>query len=343
MRDAGSDVASSSDEPGAEPDAEQPASKQNVLVTGATGTIGRQLVHVLYHDERIHRILAVARDPEPYYFHDCERHRFQYKQVDILKTRELNNLFLSETFRQAEVDTVIHLAFLNRPAERRTLSTHQLNVEGTKNLLDRCLEVGHVRKFVFQSSDCVYKVRAANPILIDEEADLNFDPDASQYVKDRVDADMICRAQLGNEHMRIVILRPSSIIGRNVHSHWNALLENHYLIFKVLGYDPMICPTHANDVLRALQHVVHKHVHGVFNISGIDVAPLSVFIRLCNAHAVPLPAFLVEIVNRVQLALRLTQYDYSALPECLLYHTLLDTTRAKTVLGFTSQYHIKFG
>jgi UDP-glucose 4-epimerase len=312
-----------------------------VLLTGATGTIGRQLCHALYHDERVERVFATARDGEPYYFREYDRQRFVYKQVDILKSREVNNLFLSEAFRQAEIDCVVHLAFANRPHAGD--GTHSLNVEGTKHLLDRCIETGHIKKFVFQSSDSVYKIRPWNPILLDEEADLNFSHEASQYVRDRVDADMICRAQLGNTSCKVVVVRPASIVGRNVHSHWNALLDNHWVIFKVLGYDPMIAPTHSNDVIRALKLAIQKDVAGVFNIAGIDVAPLSVFIRLAGAYAVPLPAAALRWVNGVQRTLGLTQYNFAAFPEALRYHCLLDTTRAREVLGFTPQYHIKFG
>lgn len=315
--------------------------KHNVLVTGATGTIGRQLCHALYHDDRVNRVFAISRDAEPYYFHDYDRNRFTYKQVDILKSREVNNLFLSETFRQAEIDVVVHLAFVHKPRTREE-ATHTLNVEGTKNFLDRCIESGQIRKFIFRSSEMVYKLRAHTPMLLDEEADLNFDPDASQYVRDRVDADMICRAQLANPNTKIIVLRPSSIIGRNIHSHWNAYLENHYLIFKLLGFDPIICPTHTNDVLRALQLAISKDVAGVFNISGLDTAPLSTFIRLTGAYSIPLPGPALRAVNAIQLALRLTNYDYGSFPETLRYHCLLDTTRAREVLGFVPQYHIKF-
>jgi nucleoside-diphosphate-sugar epimerase len=315
--------------------------RQNVLVTGATGVLGRQLCQALYYDDRVECIIATARDPEPYYFADLDRSRFVYKQLDILKPRELNNLFLSADFQSARIDTVVHLAFVNR-WRGSGAAMHALNVEGTKNLVDRCAESGAIRKFVFRSSDAVYKLRSTTPILIDEEGDLNFDPRASQYVRDRVDSDMICRAKIGTTDMRIVVLRPSSIIGRNIHSHWNTLLENHWVIFTSLGYDPMICPTHTNDMIRALSHVIHHEAAGVFNVSGIDTGPLSTFVRLAGAWQVPLPEPLLRRVNLLQQRLRLTSYDHRALPEALRYHCLLDTTRAREVLGFVPQYHVKF-
>src|SRR5687768_14805524 len=128
---------------------------RSILITGATGTIGRQLCQALYHDERIEHVFATARDPDPYYFRDYDRNKFAYRHVDILKSREMNNLFMSEAFQKARVDTVVHLAFANRPTSTRLDgATHSLNVEGTKHLLDRCIETG-IAKFVFQSSDSV--------------------------------------------------------------------------------------------------------------------------------------------------------------------------------------------
>jgi hypothetical protein len=72
-------------------------------------------------------------------------------------------------------------------------------------------------------------------------------------------------------------------------------------------------------------------------------APLSTFIHLAGAYAVPLPPFALRAVNRVQRAFRLSQYDYASFPEAITYHCLLDTTRAREVMEYSPQYHIKFG
>jgi hypothetical protein len=47
--------------------------------------------------------------------------------------------------------------------------------------------------------------------MLDENADLNFDPNADQWIKDRVDADMICLRTWTTVYVNIVILRMSNI------------------------------------------------------------------------------------------------------------------------------------
>jgi UDP-glucose 4-epimerase len=314
--------------------------KKSVLITGATGIIGRQLVHQLYHDNRVSHIFGVAIDDEPYYFRNYDQNRFLYRPVNILKRRQLNNLFLSEAFKRTEIDTVVHMAFMDRP-EEPDISTHTLNVEGTKNLLTRCIEHGSIDQFIFQSSYSVYKVRPGNPILLDEEADLNFDPHASQWVQDRVDADMICRSMMDNGTMRILVLRTGPIIGRNIRTGLNRLLESH-VIYRLVGFDPMVNPIHVHDVLRALKHSIFRDVQGVFNIAGLDVAPLSEFIRMTGTPCVPLPWFLLKQLNWLQRKLGLTQYNCMDFPDSLRYSVMLDTRRAREELDFKPINHIKF-
>ena len=121
-----------------------PASaKRNVLITGATGVIGRQLAEQLYYDDPgVRKVLAVAlEERRPYYFEEYDSKRFAYRSLNILRPRDLTNLFLSRRFREGEIDTVVHLAYMDRlshaPRER-----HVLNVEGTRQLLKRCAESG---------------------------------------------------------------------------------------------------------------------------------------------------------------------------------------------------------
>jgi UDP-glucose 4-epimerase len=315
--------------------------KKNILITGATSTIGRQVVQQFYFDKNVGVVIGVAKEDKPYYFNDLNPTRFIYKNMNILKTRELNNLFLSQMFKEANINTVVHLAFINR-LDKADISTHVLNVDGTKNLIDRCLETGNMTKFVFKSSDAVYKLKHSNPVLLDENADLNFDPDADPWVKDRVDADMICRSKMDNKKMGIVILRTSNIIGRNVHSQLNSYFDSK-VVFKLLGFNPMINLVHSRDVIRAMQMAIHKNVRGVFNIAGTETAPISKFVELNGGIVISMPSFMLAGINKVQRALRMTDYYYSVDKDRMKYSCLLDTSKAREVLGFSPKNRIKFG
>ncbi len=317
--------------------------KKNVLITGVTGTVGSRLAEALYYDKNVGMIIGVALGAKPYYFNQFDTSRFRYKNLNILKQRDLTNLFLAGDFKEARINTVVHLAFLNRivSGSKEKKSFNALNVEGTRNLLEKCIESGSVTKFIFKSSDVVYKIRPHNPIYLDENADLNFDTDVDPWIKDRVDADMICQSKLDNRKVNIVILRFSNIIGRMVSSQMNAFFDSP-INFRALGFNPLINLIHMEDVIQAIQLAIQKNVKGVFNIAGADTAPISTFAEINRSRMVSLPEPLLKPSNALLRRLGLTRYYYSVDADRLKYSVLLDTRKAQKMLGFRPRSHVYF-
>lgn len=317
--------------------------KKNVLITGVTGTVGSRLAESLYYDKNVGVIIGVALGAKPYYFNQFDTNRFRYKNLNILKQRDLTNLFLAGDFKEAKINTVVHLAFLNQVVSgfREKKSFNTLNVEGTRDLLDKCIESGSVTKFIFKSSDVVYKIRPHNPIYLDENADLNFDTDVDPWIKDRVDADMICQSKLDNKKVNIVILRFSNIIGRMVSSQMNAFFDSP-LNFRALGFNPLINLIHMEDVIEAIRLAIKKNVKGIFNIGGADTAPISTFAEINRSRMLPLPASTLSPLNRMLRMLGLTRYYYSVDADRLKYSVLLDTKKARAQLGFRPRSHVYF-
>jgi UDP-glucose 4-epimerase len=316
--------------------------KKNVLITGVTGTLGSRLAEALYYDKNVGIILGAARGAKPYYFNQFDTKRFIYKNMNILKSRDLTNLFLAADFKDAEINTVVHLAFFNRVSKSKEKgSFHSLNVEGTSNLLDKCIESGSVNKFIFKSSDVVYKIRPHNPIYLDENADLNFDTDVDPWIKDRVDADMICQSKMDSKGIGIVILRFSNIIGRMVSSQLNAYFDSP-LVLKALGFNPLINLIHMEDVVAAIQLAIHRNVKGIFNIAGADTAPISTFAEINRSRMYSLPEPMLGPVNTVMRKLGMTQYYYSVDKDRLKYSVLLDTRKATKMLDFKPRSHVYF-
>ena len=317
--------------------------KKNVLITGVTGTVGSRLAEALYYDKNVGVIFGAARGAKPYYFNQFDTKRFVYKNMNILRKRDLTNLFLASDFKEANIDTVVHLAFFSRVSKKtkRRDSYHDLNVEGTQNLLEKCIESGSVKKFIFKSSDVVYKIRPHNPIYLDENADLNFDPEADPWIKDRVDADMICQSKLDSKGVNIVILRCSNIIGRMISSQLNAYFDSP-LTFRAMGFNPLINLIHMEDVVLATQLAIHKKVKGIFNIAGADTAPISTFAEINGSRMHSLPSGMLGPVNAVMRKLGMTKYYYSVDEDRLKYSVLLDTKKAERLLGFEPRSHVYF-
>jgi UDP-glucose 4-epimerase len=313
-----------------------------VLITGVTRTIGRQLADELYYDERVERILGTALGQErPYYFRNFDPARFAYRHLDLNRARSLTDLFHSRSFREAEINTVVHLAFKGDPASYGG-GAHQLNIAGTKRFLQQCLDCPSVTQFVYLSSASVYKMGPFLDVLVREEDDLNFEPNAHPILKDAVGAEMLCHAQADHERCNIAVLRPSGVIGRNVNSELNHLFES-ALCFLPLGYDPMINPVHSLDVIRALKLAMFQEVRGIFNLAGPDAGPLSAFLDLSRSRARAVPVSLLGPLYRMARRLGLSRYNYELNPMRLRFPLVLDGSRAQRELGFVPRHHVKFG
>ena len=315
-----------------------------VLVTGPGTAIGRALVRYLYYDPAIRYIWAIGLEPRPYFFDQYDPGRFRYSRVDITRLRELKNLFYSSEFKDIEFDAVCHLAIRNRPDEKRPEMAHKLNVQGTRNILDFSLEAPTIREFIFRSSHAVYRADPMNPVFLDEQADLNFAPDADRWVRDRVDAELLCRAKMDDPRLKIVVLRFSNLVGRGVHQYMNAYI-NSPVPLRPAGFNPMVNLLHVRDAVRAIElALARQDVAGVFNIVGKETGPLSEICRLNGHPARSVPAgLMLRALYRIQRRLRMTDFYYEADPNRLIYPILMDGRRAKDVLGYEPQTHVELG
>jgi hypothetical protein len=128
-----------------------------VAVTGPTGTFGSGLMPLLQDDDRIARVIGIARRP----FDPAERgwSKMTYRRGDV---RDL------DTLREAfdGVDVVVHLAFLiTGNASRET--TQSINVDGTLNVFRAAADVG-AQRFVYASSVAAYGFGTDIPEPIDD-------------------------------------------------------------------------------------------------------------------------------------------------------------------------------
>src|SRR3954466_10863579 len=109
-----------------------------VAVTGPTGTFGFGLMPLLQADDRIARIVGIARRP----FDPAEHGwtKMEYRQGDVRDPAALEQAF-------AGADVVVHLAFMiTGNAARQTIRA--INVDGTMNAFRAAAQAGAAR-FVY--------------------------------------------------------------------------------------------------------------------------------------------------------------------------------------------------
>ena len=126
--------------------------REVVLITGANGEIGHGLIKTLGIEKKSKILALDLRTPDASLESYCDR----FIQGDIL-----DKMLLGRLMAEYEITTIYHLAsILSTKAEYNPETAHEINVEGTMNLLRLGVEIsqwqGYPVKFIYPSSIAVY-------------------------------------------------------------------------------------------------------------------------------------------------------------------------------------------
>ena len=137
-------------------------SKSIILITGANGEMGHGLISELYKNNHDN---IVALDINKI---DNSIKKYCFKNItgNILDSNLINQLN-----REYKIDTIYHLAaVLSTKAEKNPQLAHNVNVNGTLNMLELALKQGEIKKkqikFFFPSSIAIYGLNDINQKLL---------------------------------------------------------------------------------------------------------------------------------------------------------------------------------
>jgi dihydroflavonol-4-reductase len=168
------------------------------LVTGATGHIGNVLVRkLLERGEKVRALILPNECRAP--IHGLE---IETVEGDILDKESLCRAM-------QQVKGVFHLAGVISIMPGKNELVHQVNVEGTKNILKVAEEV-NVGKFIYTSS--IHAIKRVDAGIIDET--LPYDPKNPYGAYDRAKAEATLEVQqAAHAGLRAVIACPTGVIG----------------------------------------------------------------------------------------------------------------------------------
>jgi dihydroflavonol-4-reductase len=170
-----------------------------ILVTGATGHIGNVLVRALLaRDQAVRALLLPGEDSRPLEGLDVELVEGDVLGLDSLRAA------------MNDVQVVYHLAGVISIKNGEDLLLQQVNIQGTKNVLQAAREAG-VRRLVYTSS--IHAIaRAPHGTTIDES--IPFDPQGAISAYDRSKAEAsLAVLQAVKDGMDAVIVCPTGVIG----------------------------------------------------------------------------------------------------------------------------------
>lgn len=248
-----------------------------VLITGISSGQGRLLARRLLEK---HEVVGVdgeawtSRPPGvPFYEVDVRKRAFE----DVL--------------RKEQPQTVVHMGFV-RHFREAAQSRYDVNVRGTRKILDHCRTYG-VQNIIVLSSSYVYGALAENPYFMDEDHPLSGSRGYPE-IRDLVEVDTIASAfAWRHPGVRTAVLRPVPVIGRYVRSSIVTYLTGRRVIV-MAGFNPMLQFIHEEDLTEALALAVENRLRGVYNVAGPGEVPLRVAIRETGGRPLPLPELIAR-------------------------------------------------
>lgn len=188
---------------------------QRVLVTGATGFVGRHLCHYLL--EQGWKVLGVGRDDKSPITHS----RFEYQQIQAIENMEATKDWLPLL---EGVQVVVHLAARVHHTQERgmqALKAYQAtNVKGTQQLAHAAVK-SDVKRFVYIST---IKVNGEKTHTMAFRAEDQPQPQDA-YSLSKLQAEQILQEESRRSGMEWVIVRPPLIYGPQVKGNFKLLVE----------------------------------------------------------------------------------------------------------------------
>jgi len=297
----------------------------SVLVTGASGLVGRKLIERLgkQPDETGTLVAVDLKPPAPE----------QRRPGVVYETADVRSPSLYQLMERHAVSAVVHLAAIVTPGRESSRQLeYEIDVLGTKNVVDACLATG-VRQLIYLSSGAAYGYHRDNPVPLSETDALRGNEAFAYAWHKRLVEQQLEEQRREHPELAQLVFRPGTILGETVASPITALFERP-IIVGVRGSDAPFVLIWDDDVAACIEKGIREHKSGIYNLAGDGALPLPEIARRLGKRYLPLPPAILAGVLRVLQATRLSargpeQVDF------LRYRPVLSNQRLKSEFGFT--------
>lgn len=313
-----------------------------VAVTGPTGEIGIPAVDALEAEPGVERVIGMARrpfDPASYGWVKTE-----YRRGDILDRRAVDDLV-------ADADVVVHLAYLIMGSRSES---RLVNLDGTRNVFEATVAAAGPKRLVYTSSVAAYGYHPDNPQPLTEDVPTRGSKE-HYYSEQKAECEELLAETTAGSDLEVYVLRPCIVAGPQATAladsmPWRRLAEKlpavvRTALAKVPGMR-MVVPdpgsplqlVHHDDVASAIAAAATgRGEPGAYNLAGDGTVTFGDVATALDARPVPVPrsaAVLASgVVARLPWVPTMAEWIHVARTP-----VLMDTTKAKTVLGWTPRH-----
>lgn len=272
-----------------------------ILVTGANGLVGSAIVKQFL--EAGHQVKALCRATSDLLLLEDVRANIELVEGDVLDVLSLEKAFEG-------IDYVVHAAAVVSFAPKDRQQLYKVNVEGTANVVNACLQTPTLKKLCFVSSIAALGRPSitTNPTAlyeIDENQKWEDSPLNSHYAKSKYQAE--CEVWRGEaEGLPVVIVNPSIILGEG---NWQkSSTQLFHYVFKGSPFytDGFLNYVDINDVTKAIYELTlsditsERYIVSTHSISYKEFFDKIAFYFQKKGPSVRLPKLLIEVFWRIE-------------------------------------------
>ncbi len=298
-----------------------------VLVTGAAGYLGKQLVAAL---------AAAARRPAVLVAMDVRVVPREGRLANVAyETADIRAPDLAAILQRHAIDTVVHLASIVTPGKNSKREfEYSVDVLGTENLLRACVAAG-ATKIIVSSSGAAYGYHADNPAWITEDAPVRGNEEFAYSWHKRLVEEMLADYRVRQPQLRQVVFRIGTILGESVRNQIADLFEKPRLI-ALRGSDSPFVFIWDQDVVGCMLEAVYSDKAGIYNVAGDGALGIREIAARLGKRCAVFPPWLLQAALALLKPLGLTQYGPEQV-NFLRYRPVLDNRRLKEVFGYLPQ------
>lgn len=300
---------------------------KRILITGAAGYVGSQLVKTLQQSESAD-LEIMATDIKNHYFGKGPN-TVRFKQAD-LTTDEVADLI-----RAFKPHVVAHLAAIVAPTKNMTRDwIYEVEVDGTDRILEACVEAG-VEKFINTSSGAAYGYHADNPVELREDDAIRGNEEFPYSWHKRKNEESFAAYRKNHPELKQLIFRVGTVLGADTKNDITNIFDQK----RIPGIRGTATPwviIWDQDLVNCLAKGCLEDVEGIYNISGDGVITLREIAKTIQKPYVAIPAGLIKFALSIAKPLHISRYGPEQV-KFIQYRPVLNNERLKSVFGYTPQ------
>ena len=310
----------------------------HVFITGATGFLGTNLVHLLIKEDI--KVTAIKRSTSN--ISAFENMPIDWKTGDVLDLDSLMNAC------PENIDFVFHIAADTSMWSVKNTQQTKINLQGTSNMIEVALNK-KAKRFIHTSSIAAYGLH--DDQVITEDTLQKGDQCFVNYYKTKYQSEQLVRAAVKQKNLDAVILNPCHLVGPWDSHNWSQMLTmvaNEKLPGVPPGYGSFC---HIEEIAKAhLQAAKVGKTGENYILSGADASFVE-FVKVIGElldKKVPgksMPHWLLNVVGHVSVFFaRFSKKEPDMTPEkVLIVSEILKVSSAKAQreLGYRADIPLK--